>query len=302
MLEDLILLRLLAASPVDRGEIRSKIGVDLRPLMPEGSHWTEIFPAAVNRLAEAGCIVTEGRAGARLRLTPAGQARLRETFGNMTGATDFDENGKRKRVAGWSWWRDRVALPKALHAESATDADGLRVALLRKLFLPDLHLRGNERNLGFVVDQLLAKTLKAPRANVADFRLAVLRGWLGEMDGVLAPAPNAAADSSPKSAAVALPEDLPTFAQAVVEVVRQSPSDRFGGRRMFIHHVWHRLQAGGATLTGGEEAFKTLLTKANNKGLLRLSRADLVGVHDPADLTAAETRYLDEVFHFIRLD
>ena len=49
-------------------------------------------------------------------------------------------------------------------------------------------------------------------------------------------------------------------------------------------------------------AFKQRLVEANSKGLLRLSRADLVSAMDPELVAESETRYLNARFHFVRLD
>lgn len=42
--------------------------------------------------------------------------------------------------------------------------------------------------------------------------------------------------------------------------------------------------------------------ESNRRGLLRLSRADLVALMDPALVRVSEVHYLNATFHFVRLD
>ena len=48
--------------------------------------------------------------------------------------------------------------------------------------------------------------------------------------------------------------------------------------------------------------FKQRLLRANQAGLLSLSRADLVEAMDPADVRASEISSLGATFHFVRVD
>jgi hypothetical protein len=47
--------------------------------------------------------------------------------------------------------------------------------------------------------------------------------------------------------------------------------------------------------------FKKQLVEANRIGLLNLSRADLIQAMNPDDVAKSATRYLNAVFHFVRL-
>jgi hypothetical protein len=118
---------------------------------------------------------------------------------------------------------------------------------------------------------------------------------------VVAPAPAAVVAPAPAPAPAPVPAPEPSledFATRVLDAARRSPRGRFGSHKVFINHVWRGCQP---ELPGLDEgAFKRRLTEANRRGLLGLSRADLVEAMDPADVIASETRYLNGTFHFVR--
>jgi hypothetical protein len=89
--------------------------------------------------------------------------------------------------------------------------------------------------------------------------------------------------------------ELATFAERVNAAARRCTSGCFGTNKVFIAHVWREMagELGGMEL----DRFKRLLVIANNKLLLRLSRADLVGAMDPRDVAESETHYMHAVFH-----
>ncbi len=281
MLEELFLLRLLAAPDPSRGETRSRVVADLKPYAGK-----EGFAAAEDQLSRAGQLEASGRGGARLRVTEAGRTRARAAFGVPADISP----GK---GGGWAWWRDRYAVPRALGMRRVDSAEALRAALLRRLYLPELPADTAEGNLRATVDLLLAKRLQTAQPGAGAFRQAALRAWLqGGPSEKPAPVP-------PQGG---LPEDLPSFATRVRAAATGCPTGRFGDNKVFISHVWNALVSGGSAAAGQERAFKERLVRANTAGLLRLSRADLAGAHDAADVRASETPYLGEVFHFLRLD
>ena len=238
---------------------------------------------------------------------------MRKVFG-LPEEQPRGEGSRSRRGSGWAHWRDRTVLPRALGATAANrlgvaEADGLRAALLRKLFLSGA--RGAD-SLRAAVDQLLAKTLKTPRVSMSEFRLAALRGWLAEGDAVAGIAdPGRAATGTGDLAATgvsdpgynkALPDDLPTFAALVRDTARRCETGRFGEDKIFIAHVWRALLAAGRAAPSEEAVFKDRLGRAHAAGSLTLSRADLTGAFDPSDVQASETRYLNATFHFLRLN
>ena len=284
MLDSLVLLRLLAVPDGARGEVRSRVAADLRPYATGAE-----FAAAVARLAQAGHLLAGGRGGARLQLTEAGRAEVHGAFDVPAGAPP----GRH----GWAWWRDRYAVPRALGVRHADTAGALRVALLRRCYLPELPAGAPAGGLLATVDLLLAKRLRTPQASPNAFRAAALREWVAGGPGE-PPAPVPAVAPG----AARLPGDLPAFAARVRAAAQRGVTGRFGDRKVFISHVWNELLAAGHAAPDEEPLFKERLVQANTAGLLRLSRADLAGAHDVQDVRASETPYLGEIFHFLRLD
>lgn len=295
-----MLLRVLAAADVARGERRSRIADDLRPAAADpaqgAGHWRAAFAAAVDRLTAAGLLATAGRGGARLLLTDGGRQRVRAVFHVPADAAP----GQGKRSGGWAWWRDRYALPLALGGQSAGDAEALRAALLRRLYLPGLPPRTVPTGLAGTVDLLLARSLRVTQPGPAALRQAALQHWVKQefpppAEAVSPPAPAPATQHR-------LPDDLPVFAELTLAAARRSPTGRFGEHKVFISHVWRALLAAGEAAPEDEARFKKQLIRANTAGSLHLSRADLAGAHDTADVHASEVTYLGEQFHFVRLD
>ncbi len=326
MLDDLILLRLLAVADPASGGTRSDIRSDLRSLATDPglseAQWREIFTIAVDRLREAGHLVAGGRPqGARLRLTDSGQDRARDVFNVPAHGphppADDSKKHSRKQPAGWAWWRDHYVLPKALGSKHAARAEELRAALLHRLFLPELSDAAAPATLAAAVDLLLAKRLAVSPVSLAAFRAAAVRAWAagGESPTDSLPPDSTADKPEPATETLPveppqeqvrpearLPQDLNGFAERVLDAARHSGSERVGGNKVFISHVWRTLVGAGHAAEDEERLFKQLLTRANTAGVLRLSRADLAGSQEAADVQASETRYLGESFHFVRLD
>jgi hypothetical protein len=160
--------------------------------------------------------------------------------------------------------------------------------------------------------QLPVDAVKAARNTTEELRAGVLRNWLKEevagapLDAV-APlgaggeAPATAADASPVEKAGPPPGefDAAAFAEGVRAAARAAATGRVGGDRVFISHVWRRLQADNAFPNMTEAEFKRRLGEANRRGLLGLGRADGIEGLDPADLRESETPEQDAVFHLI---
>lgn len=140
------------------------------------------------------------------------------------------------------------------------------------------------------LQQLAARSVGARRTDTESLRLAALRAWT---------LPSDSAPDEPQGAVPAAPQEegLSAFAERVLQVARGSTAGRFGDDRVFISHVWRAMQAPGLD----EQAFKRRLIEANQKRLLSLSRADMVELMDPSELSASETRHLGATFHFIAL-
>lgn len=145
---------------------------------------------------------------------------------------------------------------------------------------------------------LAGRAAQARNSHANELRHALIRQWLAQ------PGPRA---EPPVEPPVERPVERQTsfnlagFAEAVQEAARTSPTGRFGDNKVFIAHVWRRLQADGAFPGMDEAAFRQRLVEANHEGLLRLSRADLVEAMDPEDVRASEVPYLNATFHFVQV-
>jgi hypothetical protein len=150
-----------------------------------------------------------------------------------------------------------------------------------------------------LAEQIVRKAADARRPELGSLREAVLRDWLTPS---ASPPPPEADGRTTEERVEPEAFDLPAFAATVEAAARTCPTGWFGDNKVFIHHVWKQLQAETHLPVHSLEEFKQRLAEANHAGLLRLSRADLVQAMDPTDVRESETRYLDAVFHFIRLE
>jgi hypothetical protein len=147
-----------------------------------------------------------------------------------------------------------------------------------------------------------ARTVDAPRVELAALRVGLVRLWLAarelgaktEAAGPPAPVPATAAELPAPAAepARALIADVRAVADAAREGV-------FGDRKVFISAVWDALRALPAWASLELDELKARLVAAHRDGELVLGRADLVAAMDPARVAASETRAGDATFHFV---
>jgi hypothetical protein len=176
------------------------------------------------------------------------------------------------------------------------------LAAVQSLLLGQVLQSSREVKASQALEQLAARKVGARRTDAESLRLAALQSWVlpassPAPQATAAPAPARAPEPVPASAPRPADEALPAFAERVLNTARAARSGRFGEDRVFISHVWRAL--GDPSLD--ERTFKNRLIEANQKRLLSLSRADMVNLMDPADVSASETRYLGATFHFIAL-
>lgn len=97
-----------------------------------------------------------------------------------------------------------------------------------------------------------------------------------------------------------VPEEVPSFARKVKQHAWHNPRVvRFHDDRAFIASIFEATKWGGMSLG----KFKALCLEAQRAGLLRLTRADLVGDDvDPALVARSETDRMGASFHFVALD
>ncbi len=172
-------------------------------------------------------------------------------------------------------------------------SQGFTVNAVKSLLLSRLLDTDGKQKPGQLLNQLLVKSTGARNSGANELRLATIRKWLA---GSLKEAGPGAAPAEAGEQAF----NLAGFVEGVLEAARASERGRFGDRKVFISHVWHKLHEDGAFPGMAEDEFKRRLTEANQAGLLTLSRADLVEAMNPDDVKASETRYLTGTFHFVQ--
>jgi len=315
---------------------RSDLARALKPLTDHrwsSGEWSARLEGVLERLVEQGLIQQNARKG--LALTREGRTRALAALGveRLPKGATWKQLKRMHLVA--------LALglpPSSANLNRLGHADGMRAVLVQKqLGLPapgsqSLAQVRDEvcwRQLGVETDkpftlaavqsvllsralqatrdvtpaqalhQLAARSVGARRTDTESLRLAALRAWALPA-GETTPAqenPPASRSTASSPEAPLREEGLHTFAERVLQVARGSTAGRFGDDRVFISHVWRAMQAPGLD----EQSFKRRLIEANQKRLLSLSRADMVELMDPAELSASETRHLGATFHFIAL-
>lgn len=88
-------------------------------------------------------------------------------------------------------------------------------------------------------------------------------------------------------------------AKEAASAVPHDHHERFGDRKVFIHHVHHEMKRHG-TYSGNLDDFKDRVVQAHRKGHLEAGRADLVSAMDHRSVAASETKTDGATFHFIR--
>src|SRR5690606_42115718 len=96
--------------------------------------------------------------------------------------------------------------------------------------------------------------------------------------------------------------DLAALADTAPRIARASPPAK-GGDKVFLRHAWEGLQRDPSAAGITREQFDSRLIEARRRGLLTLSRADLVVPVDPEDVRASEVRMPHGgTVHFVRID
>lgn len=86
--------------------------------------------------------------------------------------------------------------------------------------------------------------------------------------------------------------------KATASAVPKDHPNRFGDRKVFIHHVHSEMKRNG-TYSGSLDEFKHHVVQAHKDGHLVASRADLVGAMNPNSVRQSETNDRHAQFHFI---
>jgi hypothetical protein len=288
-----------------------------------GESWSRAFDEALNELDRAGQITPVGRSN--IELSASGRQATLEFLGTETLPTKLT----------WPKLRDVYLVPLALGLPAPTtsmdrqriaSANGLQAAILKQhydLSIPDFPTLAQARDalawkqlgresterftltnvLKYLLNReldparpvstaealkwIVRKLVKARNAEPSQLRLATVQQWCnGETTRA-----NIIADRKAET-------DLTMFAERVQAAARRCTSGRFGQNKVFIAHVWREVRSELNEMQ--IDAFKDLLARANNRGLVSLSRADLVEAMEPRDVEESEIPYLNARFHFIR--
>lgn len=126
-------------------------------------------------------------------------------------------------------------------------------------------------------------------------RAVLVQRWMAASAGE-----PAGTEAEPVVPATQTPIEL--FAQKALAAARAAKTGRWGEHKVFVSHVLAELKRREPEGIADLGDFKQRLLRANQAGLLSLSRADLVEAMDPADVRASEISSLGATFHFVRLD
>ena len=176
------------------------------------------------------------------------------------------------------------------------DARAVKTALLNREL-------GDGRAADFkkAAGRLVARRAGARRDDGKELRDAVLRDWIARGEPGRAEAPMGQPEAPPIEPEAPTTLAPPALAERVRAAARECPTGRYGDHKVFIAHVWDRLQTEPDFAGMDLDGFKRALAEANNLRLLDLARADLVQAMDPEDVRRSEIRYLNATFHFVRI-
>jgi hypothetical protein len=310
---DLVLVRM--ALPARRPPGPAAIRKDVGRLLHGRDLSAEEFTALRDELAAAGLVTATGRS---VGLADGGRARAMAYL----GISEFPPRATWKTVLAKFLFPRAVGLPPEV-AERMTSKDRLAAQLLKlKYDLPD----DAGSKVGEVIEALACRTLRHPEETTLDglMRRTICREVLktgerltkkelikqlplyetglikGTADEIRQALIRAALNAEPEPPAEF---DLTAFARTIQVLARTSPpEDRFHDNKVYIAALWRvgQREAGFPRMT--LPVFKARLVEANQAGLLRLSRADLVQAMDQARLAESETPYLNATFHFVLIE
>ncbi len=203
-------------------------------------------------------------------------------------------NAKWKTVKSQYLTRLALDINSRHELQLTAKADGFRIAALRDAY--DLQIVGKP-TLAKTVDALLAKLLKPNRSGIDALRTAAIRRWL---EGESETTENADFSDVPEFE-IEPPAafDPRRFVEDALNTAKACETGWFGDNKVFISHVWKKFENEHPEYRMDEVIFKARLVELARGNL---SRADLVSIMDSKDVAESEVRYLNAVFHFIRVE
>lgn len=328
ILEDLILVRMLAPGKV--GLTVAKIKTDLATLVSQGSSsstWGPDFDHAYSSLLEKRFIVEELRPGKR------GKAVVLADYGRQL-AVGYLGISELPSATTWSEIKNFWLIAKSLNLSGPAQAVKSRIksaallqaAVVAKEYCSGLSFlnsqpkqiwdalywkclgveTGKPFTLKAIQEHLLrnltgveglsklndlkavaaASALKARRKDLSELRRALLRQLT-----VVVPGSDQNID---KTGSVA-------FVESVRKAAQQCEIGPLGGGKVFISHVWRKMQELFPEHHCPLQQFKQKLVELNRKSLVELCRADLIEAMDGQDISESLLNDMGSEFHFIRL-
>lgn len=284
-LRDLVVLRLSVRSKTPPSP--SDVSKTLQPLLARrmsASEWRAAFHSSLEMLRREGLVAPKG-----LTLTLAGQRRAQAVL----------RLKEPPKATSWRVLKSKY-LPRVFFQADLPEGKTVKLAaavLAEHFGLPvtaDLTLEQ-------VARRAVTKLADASSAKADVVTAALATRWLCEDAAaeVVTPEP---ADASPR-AAVSQAAVSSTL-EHVVEKVRRASAGagvrQYGPEKVFIASVWEVLAGDAEIAALGEQGFKDVLAEAHRRGLVTLSRADLVAAMDPRDVAASEIRHHNATYHFIQ--
>lgn len=158
-----------------------------------------------------------------------------------------------------------------------------------------------------LVKRVAAAAVRARKTDAGSLKQALARRWLAEEPP---PRTSAVPPSQARPAAErrtgerssessdALDRTLLALVQEVLPMLRAP--DRFGPDKVFLSALWSAIRAHPQCPSGlAAEPFRRWLLRANQRQLLTLARADLVGAMDEKRVAESELEHDGAEFHFV---
>ncbi|MET0411791.1 MAG: hypothetical protein ABW217_10880 [Polyangiaceae bacterium] len=280
-LRDLIVLRLsvrakTAPSPSD-------VSRTLYPLLARrmsASEWRGAFQSSLEALRREGLVQAKG-----LVLTEAGQRRAQVVLCLKEPPRATSWRALKSKYLPRVFLRAHLPEGKTVSLAAAVLAEHFGFPVTADLTLEQVARRA------------VTKLADASSAKADVVTAALAARWLCEEDAAVPMAQPAATRSNASSATA-------STLQHVVEKVRRASAGagvrQYGPEKVFIASVWEVLAGDAEIAALGEQGFKDVLAEAHRRGLVTLSRADLVTAMDPRDVAASEIRHHNATYHFIQ--
>jgi len=247
------------------------------------------FASVLTRLGELGLVEqlprSKGQRSSRWRLSSAGQNTVRERLSGLS-------------MRGQGWKQKAARMLAAVHVLNVEPRIAISLAGNNTLAGYFLAIRLGEAfhasaTPAGIAERVAAAALGAENGKPETLWRELLNRGFAEAD------PAQTEPANPATPSNDLP--LPDFVEQVKRTAQTAGDGWFGPRKLFIHRAWEAWQVGtGSALDLAQ--FKQRLLEALQAGQIGLTRADFAVTLNPADLATAETKYGDEVFHFISIE